>query len=93
MQTTDTGTVIVGAGQAGLCAAHYREGRVRLRNAGEADAVGTSWSKQRWDSFRLVTENSLCMMRISHARDWGTSRRFYARDTITAYLGGVLHSE
>ena len=63
MQVEDTGTVIVGAGQAGLCTAHY------LQQAGSsyvmlerAEAVGTTWTKQRWDSFRLVTENSICMM-------------------------------
>ena len=88
MQTTDTGTVIVGAGQAGLCAAHY------LQKAGsdyvmleKADAVGTSWSKQRWDSFRLVTENSLCMMPDFPCTEIGEPvDGFMPRDTITAYL-------
>ena len=27
-----------------------------------AEAVGTTWTKKRWDSFRLVTENSLCKL-------------------------------
>ena len=88
MQTENTGTVIVGAGQAGLCAAHF------LQQAGAsyvmlemAEAVGTTWSKKRWDSFRLVTENSLCLLPDFPCTKIGEDPRgFMARDTITAYL-------
>ena len=56
-----TGTVVIGASQAGLSAAHF------LKRAGAPHVllergayVGSAWVEQRWDSFRLVTENSLC---------------------------------
>lgn len=88
MQVEDTGTIVVGAGQAGLCTAHY------LQQAGssyvvleKAEAVGTTWTSQRWDSFRLVTENSLCMMPDFPCTEIGEDLRgFMPRDTITTYL-------
>ena len=53
----------------------------------KADAVGTSWTKQRWDSFRLVTENSTVMMPDFPCTEIGEDPRgFMARDTITEYL-------
>lgn len=87
-EVEETGTVVVGAGQAGLCSAYY------LQQAGssyvmleKAEAVGTSWTKQRWDSFRLVTENSTVMMPDFPCTEIGEDPRgFMARDTITKYL-------
>ena len=53
----------------------------------KADAVGTTWTTQRWDSFRLVTENSLCMMPDFPCTEIGEPvDGFMPRDTITAYL-------
>ena len=53
--------MVIGASQAGLSAAHF------LKRAGAPHVllergayVGSAWVEQRWDSFRLVTENSLC---------------------------------
>ena len=50
--------VVVGGGQAGLCCSYHlkREGvaHVVLEKHG---TVGASWERERWDSFRLVTEN------------------------------------
>ena len=49
--------IVIGAGQAGLCASYY------LTKAGiqhavlEAGRVGEAWRSQRWDSFCLVTPN------------------------------------
>ena len=88
MQVEDTGTVVVGAGQSGLCAAFY------LQQAGssyvmleKAEAVGTSWTRDRWDSFRLVTENSMCKMPDFPCTEVGANPRdFMPRDKITAYL-------
>ena len=88
MQVENTGTVVVGAGQAGLCAAYY------LQQAGssyvmleKAEAIGTTWTKQRWDSFKLVTENSLCNMPDFPCTEIGEDPRgFMPRDTIAAYL-------
>ena len=88
MEVEDTGTVVVGAGQAGLCAAHY------LQEAGssyvvleKAEAVGTSWTAKRWDSFRLVTENSMCMMPDFPCTEIGEDPcGFMRRDKITEYL-------
>jgi pyochelin synthetase len=88
MQVEDTGTVIVGAGQAGLCAAHYlQQAGSRYVMLEKAEAVGTTWTRQRWDSFRLVTENSLCMMPDFPCTEIGEDPRgFMPRGTITAYL-------
>ena len=88
MQVEDTETVVVGAGQAGLCAAFY------LQQAGssyvaleKAEEVGTTWTKNRWDSFRLVTENSLCMMPDFPCTEVDEDPRgFMPRDKIAAYL-------
>ena len=52
-----------------------------------AEAVGTTWTKKRWDSFRLVTENSLCKLPDFPCTKIGEDPRgFMPRDSITAYL-------
>lgn len=88
MQVEDTGTVIVGAGQAGMCAAYYlQQAGSRYVMLERAEAVGTTWTKHRWDSFRLVTENSMCMMPDFSCTEIGEDPRgFMPRDTVTAYL-------
>ena len=46
-----------------------------------AEAVGTTWTKKRWDSFRLVTENSLCKLPDFPCTKIGEDPRgFMARD-------------
>jgi putative flavoprotein involved in K+ transport len=56
--TTNTNTVIVGGGQAGLSVSYYltRQGRDHAVLE-QADRVAPVWRDQRWDSFTLVLPN------------------------------------
>ena len=54
--------VVVGGGQAGLCASYYLQ-RVGVAHVVlEKEYIGSTWERERWDSFRLVTENRLCAL-------------------------------
>ncbi len=54
-RSTTTGTVVIGAGQAGLATGYHLARRGQDFVVLEAaDAVGTSW-RQRWDSLRVFT--------------------------------------
>ena len=79
--------VIVGGGQAGLCASYYLQ-QAGVRHAVlEKHGVGATWQRERWDSFRLVTENRLCALpgfpctKIGEPEDG-----FMAKDKIIEYL-------
>lgn len=82
-----THTVVAGGGQAGLCAAYSLAERGLPYILLERDAIGSTWESYRWDSFRLVTENSLCAMpnfpttEVGHAPDG-----FMPRAEIASYL-------
>jgi putative flavoprotein involved in K+ transport len=56
--TTNTNTVIVGGGQAGLSVSYYltRQGRDHVVLE-QADRAAPVWRDQRWDSFTLVLPN------------------------------------
>ena len=62
MVAQELDAVVVGAGQAGLSAAYHmkREGVGSFVVLERAARCGSAWGSGRWDSFRLVTENSLC---------------------------------
>ena len=49
--------IVIGAGQAGLCASYCLTGKGIQHAVLEAGAVGETWRSQRWDSFCLVTPN------------------------------------
>ena len=49
--------IIIGAGQAGLCASYYLTLSGIQHTILEAGRIGESWRSQRWDSFCLVTPN------------------------------------
>ena len=49
--------IVIGAGQAGLCASYYLTRSGIQHSVLEAGDVGESWRSQRWDSFCLVTPN------------------------------------
>ena len=57
-----THTIVVGGGQAGLCAAYYLAEKRVPHVIIERQQIGSTWERARWDSFRLVTENSLCAL-------------------------------
>ena len=49
--------------------------------------MGSSWRDHRWDSFRLVTENSLCNLPNFPCTKIGADPRgFMSRDDIVNYL-------
>lgn len=50
-------TIVIGAGQAGLCASYFLTQFGIPHTVFEAGRIGESWLSQRWDSFRLVTPN------------------------------------
>lgn len=49
--------IVIGAGQAGLCASCFLSGHGIEHAVLEAGRIGESWRSQRWDSFCLVTPN------------------------------------
>ena len=77
--------IVIGAGQAGLCASYF------LSECGvdhvvlERGTPGESWSKRRWDSFTLVTPN--WTIRLPGAEYCGPDPDgFMGRDEFAAYL-------
>jgi putative flavoprotein involved in K+ transport len=59
MRTTDTDTLVVGAGQAGLSLSHHLT-RAGLRHVVlERGRIGERWRSERWDSLSLLTPNWL----------------------------------
>ena len=80
--------VVLGAGQAGLCAAYYLQ-RAGLRYVAfeKGASCGETWRTARWDSFRLVTENSLCNLPGFGCERVGQDPRgFMPKDVICEYL-------
>jgi putative flavoprotein involved in K+ transport len=54
-----TGTVIIGAGQAGLALSHFLS-RMRLEHVVlDRGRIGERWRSERWESLRLLTPNWL----------------------------------
>ena len=83
----DTPVVVAGGGQAGMCTSF------NLREQGvphvvlERDEFGATWKHGRWDSFALVTENSLCAMPGFPTTEVGhPANGFMKRTEIAAYL-------
>ena len=91
MVVEDTECVVVGAGQAGLCTSYHltQKGVVDHVVIDCASEVGSSWKQKRWDSFRLVTENSLCSLPEFSVQEIGEDPRgFMPREKIVEYLEG-----
>src|ERR1700745_924024 len=57
-----TPTVVIGAGHAGLAASHFLTDRSIDHVVLERGDVANSWRHERWDSLRLLTQNSLCRL-------------------------------
>ncbi len=49
--------VIIGAGHSGLCLSYYLTQNKVNHVVLEKDIIGNSWSKQRWDNFKMTTPN------------------------------------
>ncbi|MDT7581116.1 MAG: putative flavoprotein involved in transport, partial [Pseudonocardiales bacterium] len=54
---TSVGTVVIGAGQAGLAMSRCLSDRGLPHVVLERGAVANSWSARRWESFRLLSPN------------------------------------
>ena len=91
---TDRGTdrghvpvVVIGGGQAGLCASHHLKrhgiGHVVL----ERHRIGHAWRSERWDSFCLVTPNWQCAL-PGHPYAGEDPDGYMRKDEIVAYVEG-----
>jgi len=80
----DTGTVIVGGGQAGLSLAYHLTRMGQPHIVLERGRAGERWHSERWDSVRLLTPNWLNRL------DGGPRHRaadgFLGRDAFVRYL-------
>ena len=83
MRTETVHTVVIGAGQAGLCVSWFLSRERIEHRVLERDAVASSW-RRRWDSFTLVTPNDL--NRLPEFPSGGDPDGFLTRDQVTAYL-------
>lgn len=54
---TSIDTLVLGAGQAGLCTSYYLTQSGRDHLVLEKDRICKAWKDERWDSFTLVTPN------------------------------------
>src|SRR6056297_3537463 len=81
-ETVDT--VVIGAGQAGLCASYELRRRGRDHLVLEKGRVAERWRSQRWDSFTLVTPNwTLRLQDHPYDRD---PDGYLPRDAVVRYL-------
>ncbi len=83
MPTETVHTVVIGAGQAGLCVSWFLQREGIEHTILERDTVASSW-RRRWDSFTLVTPNAL--NRLPELPSGGDPDGFLARDQVIAYL-------
>lgn len=54
--------IIIGAGQAGLATSYYLKQHKITHVVIEQDCIGSSWKKQRWESFKMNTPNWMNML-------------------------------
>jgi putative flavoprotein involved in K+ transport len=89
--TTHTGVIVVGGGQAGLSVSYY------LKQAGidhlvlEKNTVTHTWRAQRWDAFCLVTPNWQCAL-PGYPYTGDDPHGFMRKDEIIEYLDGFIRS-
>lgn len=79
--------IIIGGGQAGLCVSYYLRQRNVAHLALEKNTQMHTWSKQRWDSFCLVTPNWQCDL-PGHPYEGDDPDGFMVKDQIVEYLRG-----
>jgi putative flavoprotein involved in K+ transport len=77
--------VVVGGGQAGLCASHYLKKHGIDHVVFEKKTVAHKWKNERWDAFCLVTPNWQCQL-PDHAYDGTDPHGFMVKDEIVAYV-------
>lgn len=79
------GTLVIGAGQAGLAVSYYLTALGVEHLVLERGEVAESWRSARWDSFTLVTPNWMTRL-PGHRLAPGTAARFDAQDGIIGTL-------
>lgn len=62
MNNSDLEVVVIGAGHAGLSISYYLKHLGKKHLVFEKNTIGSSWSSQRWDSFKLNTPNKFNLL-------------------------------
>jgi putative flavoprotein involved in K+ transport len=76
---------IIGGGQAGLAVSYHLKQRGVEHVVLEQGRVGETWRSKRWDSFTLVTPNSI--IRLPGFQEIGDEpHKFLSRDEFISYL-------
>ena len=84
-ELADFSVVIIGAGVAGLAAAHQmRKDGVSFTLVEKSDAVGGTWWKNHYPGCRLDTDNYTYSFSFAHRRYW--PNQFSLRDDVQGYL-------
>jgi putative flavoprotein involved in K+ transport len=83
--------VIVGGGQAGLAMSWCLRARGVEHVVLERHEIASSWRRQRWDSFCLVTPNWQCQL-PGHPYAGGDPDGFMVKDEILRYLDDYVAS-
>jgi len=83
--TSETNSVVIGAGQAGLAASAHLSAANVPHVVLERGRVGESWRSARWDSFHLNTPNRFNALPDS-AYDGDAPEGFAPRDELVRYL-------
>ncbi len=85
-ETEYISVIIIGGGQAGLCASYcLRQRGVDDHIILEKHRIGHSWREERWDSFCLVTPNHQCRL-PGHHYDGSDPEGFMVKDEIVDYI-------
>ncbi|NWB86847.1 MSMEG_0569 family flavin-dependent oxidoreductase [Pseudomonas gingeri] len=82
-------TIVVGGGQAGLCASYYLQERDIDHLVLEKHSLTHTWRNQRWDAFCLVTPNWQCAL-PGHPYAGDDPHGFMKKAQIIDYLDGFI---
>lgn len=77
--------LVIGAGQAGLCASYWLKRRGIRHLVVERREVGYAWKHERWDSFCLVTPNWQCQL-PGFPYQGPEPKGFMVKDEVVRYL-------
>lgn len=77
--------IIIGAGQAGLAASYFLHQKGIQHCILEQHTIGSSWSTQRWDSFKMNTPNWMTWLPGLKLQE-KIRDQFMTKDSFTDYL-------
>lgn len=77
--------IIIGAGQAGLAASYFLREKSIQHCILEQQSIGSSWSTQRWDSFKMNTPNWMTWLPGLKLQE-KISDQFMTKDSFADYL-------